>query len=107
MNHPERPPAPVSAAAQALTQLGYDVGPDPVQELRLIAAVLKVHADRAVDRLDDLPPDREQRMACVLAANEALERAQIALLPLAEAHLDGLEQQHLEEMYSRSAGGTP
>ncbi|MFJ4924087.1 hypothetical protein [Streptomyces sp. NPDC088736] len=95
--HPDdRPHDPHAAARTALHALGHTPSDDATEQLRQAARAAMADA-----RTAGTPGGPDGLLADILTGAEALatietiERAVTALIPLAETHLDGLEQQEL------------
>lgn len=93
MTNPDRPHDPMEAARDALRDLGYVPGPEPVRQLRQMAA------DTLTDIRLSAATTPEENGTRALAHIQLLEAAHVALGVLTDTELDEMEQQHLAEAF--------
>lgn len=93
MTNPDRPHDPNEAAADTLRDLGYVPGPQPVRQLRQVAA--ETLAD--IELSASTEPERSGETAEMHV--RLLEAAFEALGVLTENDLDEMEQQHLANVF--------
>lgn len=97
--HADQPNDPMESARQALRDLGYVPGPEPVRQLRQVAA------ETLADIRASAAAEPEQTGAGALAHVELLEAAVTALGVLTENDLDEMEQAALAEAFGLDQPG--
>lgn len=93
MSNPDQPYDPNASAARTLRELGYTPGPQPIRQLRQVAA--ETLAD--IELSASTEPERSGETA--ETHTRLLEAAFEALGVLTENDLDQMEQQHLAKAF--------
>lgn len=105
MNNPDKPHDAAQAATTALIRLGHQPRPDPIVQLQEVAGQLTEHRHQAHQLLNLMRPGTAEHARQMLTVSDLFEQCTIALLPLVEAQLDGIEQKTLADAFGLDLPG--